>query len=1637
MATFIDFENITPGSTGSWVGQELGTSVWKDPDTNADVEGVFLYFDNTGNGSDETIGARHPDATTYVTGGIEAGGHTTLPCAYKNTGTSPIDRLDVYVSDNTNLSVYLVGYLHEDEGEFLTDPVEKDQDYIQTWETRSVDSQIPADQTATVACFQHYTSNYEEHGYRQTGSSLNTTSNSYYNDKLTGQFVGLDSNNEYEHKGRASAQQPLFVGWLTDETTANAENEYTMSGTGSWESKDITSETSFTADSAFVLFRYSSTNNADVGIRSPDQTTGAETGIGYDNFATFTGLSSAEVFEAYTDDTDNDPILIGYSTRYTSLLEATADVTASTSDVPNPSLSVGTATANADVTAATSDVVNPSVDLGTATVSGDVTQAVGQANNAFITGSGTASVSADVTQATSEVVDLSLALSSVPVSVDATQASSAVNNPSIIEDFRAFPNAVQGSSDVPNPAVEQSAVTLAPDAVQATSSVPNPAGVTSGSGFLPADVTQATSEVVDPSVSFPTAAPINATVGEASAEAVNPSLTTGGEATLSASVTAASSSVPSPEVQSDALITADVTESGSGVPNPTIAVTQASTIDASVTQSVSVVPNPDPGGGGGIEEYDINVVTDYGANNTVGDDTDTTNEVQAAIDAASPGQVVFFPNGEYFIDGFYLNTADVTVRGESRDNCILRSTGASNTFINMDTYLDGCVIERFKIDVTEPSGGDVNAFNNHFARMYVRGSTTYQDIWVYGMMFEQGLPGPIDMWAFREISSGQTATMRRVYVPHGCALTSDNGSCADLKSSSKIVGCFSNWNVSGTIRMEGCHFQRGGENTVYVEGPNRIEFIDNYVTEANVGTRMTGGPSASEPTILEGNVYDQTKAVAYQDNANDQFDCASSARGIWNDSDGYGYWEVRDNDWDMRGPVGYPCIEIDVSSTWTIENNRFATSSYATITTPSADVTFNNNDCVSAGAPVSVGSGSASNNCMAGGSGDLNGFNSVSGTTTSGCTEPSLTPPVDLSAPYSAPGGGGTSPGASAGGDRPPTVTDDFEDGGLSEYVGDTAQFSTVTPGLEGSNYALRQPTGTGYGNYIFANADVLPVVPEQGDQFEYLHQPGTTGGGGIQFGVEEATADAPDRYGVYFDPDPSGSGSDLQILKFENGTANIIARQTRSISFTRSDTYTVRVWWNNPEEVGVNDEPATNDIYVEVRNPSNQAIAFTRATDETEYGQADFNGIGWGDGPTQQYDLLTVRPDPPELPTIDDFEDGDLSEYRLATATDTSFSVDSADSFNGGFSLSVDSTDDGIVSLPGGNENHPDGDGINYIEPGDHFEFYVKYSATGFGAGVYYFADIDSTVGGPGLSGYQVYFENDKVDFIRDFTVVDTLTFSALPTGEWHKVEVFARLNDTDTHRVIVHENDGTGNFTEVASQDFTDATYTAAGGVGYTGVAGARIDTVRFVEPSTLDATVTESVSSVQDPSLTASGDAPFTVFETRAISEVVDPTVDTSGNVDIDADVTQASSAVPSPSLSETTNLLTIEADSPVEATSDALTPDNLFVTGEAPISADVTQASSAVPSPSLSVGGVETGTGPATSGTSEVVDPTVTVSGSADIDTTVAQASSVVNNPSIEGDELILNKDELEAIDDAIAELQAVWDAAKDLDGETNQ
>lgn len=261
---------------------------------------------------------------------------------------------------------------------------------------------------------------------------------------------------------------------------------------------------------------------------------------------------------------------------------------------------------------------------------------------------------------------------------------------------------------------------------------------------------------------------------------------------------------------------------------------------------------------------------------------------------------------------------------------------------------------------------------------------------------------------------------------------------------------------------------------------------------------------------------------------------------------------------------------------------------------------------------------------------------------------------------------------------------DDFNDGDLSEYTGVTGDWSPQTTTVFEGSHAI-EVQDTGGGTSVISSLSGLPRYPQRGDTFSYRTRIDTSVADNAL--IEWASsADFGDKYGVLIDI--AGGSFDLRYQQTE----------------LASDTIT----WSNHElewlEVVIDFQ---DTITVTLNDSAGSQITQISATDTSR----DGGGIRWGakSGTAGVYfDIaeITATADQSETGTIDDFEDGDMSEYSIGDGFGSAASYPNGATttrpFEGSYSfeVNIDNTTGSVMaeSLSGLDR---------YPESGDTFEWY------------------------------------------------------------------------------------------------------------------------------------------------------------------------------------------------------------------------------------------------------------------------------------------------------------------------------------------
>lgn len=215
---------------------------------------------------------------------------------------------------------------------------------------------------------------------------------------------------------------------------------------------------------------------------------------------------------------------------------------------------------------------------------------------------------------------------------------------------------------------------------------------------------------------------------------------------------------------------------------------------------------------------------------------------------------------------------------------------------------------------------------------------------------------------------------------------------------------------------------------------------------------------------------------------------------------------------------------------------------------------------------------------------------------------------------------------ASAGTDTTvgPGIIEDFEDGDLSEYTFDygSSHASVGTTSVYNGSYGLEISDD----NALLVRPE-FPSAPSQGDIFSCQTQASGTPFGSILFGVQDVENFYSAR--IRYDIDK------ISILKKDSGSWSELTGKYLNFSMAQDTWYEMEVDWA---------EDGTQTFTV-----SGNGDSATLSCTDTQWsdGGIGYKGIN-GSGEHAQFDYTTKTQRTMEGIVIDDFEDGDLSEYTF-----------------------------------------------------------------------------------------------------------------------------------------------------------------------------------------------------------------------------------------------------------------------------------------------------------------------------------------------------------------------------------------------------
>lgn len=362
-------------------------------------------------------------------------------------------------------------------------------------------------------------------------------------------------------------------------------------------------------------------------------------------------------------------------------------------------------------------------------------------------------------------------------------------------------------------------------------------------------------------------------------------------------------------------------------------------------------------------------------------------------------------------------------------------------------------------------------------------------------------------------------------------------------------------------------------------------------------------------------------------------------------------------------------------------------------------------------------------------------------------------------------------------------IIDVLEDEDISEYAGDTADFTTSRQDFAIYGDHVLEATNTGSGSFRTINASMgsLAVFPQRGDTFAAYVRPTDVTATKSRFDIFFGTNGVPDGSAdEYYQVRGRFASEDFEIDGDSSIGSSFVSMDAGP---TSDDWYEVLIEWGDPT------------ITATLTRLTDNCVIARTSLDDTSY---DHGGFGWGselNGSVMYYDAAHLsgfyQGDP--LLIVDDFEDGDLSEYEnTSTASVTTSTVES-----GTYALELPS-DSGMVNA------NPGGGLDNFPQADDTWEFWFHPNSSTDSCYFKFFRDDDA------LTWYGILLDVDDGDFeVRDDSFVSLAKDSSATynTGEWNRVVVdWASSGD---FTLTLYDNTGTQN----AQITGTDTQYTSGG--------------------------------------------------------------------------------------------------------------------------------------------------------------------------------------------------------------------------------
>ncbi|WP_254280649.1 twin-arginine translocation signal domain-containing protein [Haloarcula marina] len=387
---------------------------------------------------------------------------------------------------------------------------------------------------------------------------------------------------------------------------------------------------------------------------------------------------------------------------------------------------------------------------------------------------------------------------------------------------------------------------------------------------------------------------------------------------------------------------------------------------------------------------------------------------------------------------------------------------------------------------------------------------------------------------------------------------------------------------------------------------------------------------------------------------------------------------------------------------------------------------------------------------------------------------------------------GGVKPVAAA--TSSPTIIDDFEDGGLSEYEADP---NNSDVDMSGVNVTSSQPKNGSLSLEIdaveaeFISTSGLNAYPAAGDTFRVWIR--TTGGvdeTNFTYGVQSHT----DRYFVRL----SEVNDRVALYRYENDSSTQLSESDSGFSLSPDTWYQIEIDWQT-------DGTHTVTVYDDTKTQVTQ----TSATDTTwNSGGIGFDAYIYSSGTKVWYDYAVIGDDSgnggeSSGGLIEGFEHNDLSDYYSFDRGASGASIVNSPVDGGSYALELSGTTTEMINTAS-LDGYSQLDG--YPQPGDTFSYHFRTpDAAGSANFTYGVQDHENR--------YYISTDFDEDEFYLftyksgNSTHLGGESGITYETGVWYEVEITWATDGTHTARLI-HPSNG-----EIASGTMSDSTFTSKG--------------------------------------------------------------------------------------------------------------------------------------------------------------------------------------------------------------------------------